>query len=230
MKILIVDNTLDVPNSVGEELCRCVHSQPGMTVTVRRAPEQDLPKKLNDISAVVLSGSRASALETAPWIQALQEFTLRVLERQIPLLGICFGHQTLARVLGGVQGVGLAAQPEHGWTELTKVQENPLTQGLPEKFYSFSSHYEEVKALPPKTVRLVESKNCAIQGFQLEDRPVFGIQFHPEKDLSGAQSTFLEQKQVGRAQFFSHAKEGEKYFNPHVSEMVFKNFLRLSSA
>lgn len=228
MKILIVDNTIDQESWGSKELRTLSHlaNGAGIQVEVRRAPHSDLPQSPRGYDRIILSGSKTSALEDAPWIGALHEFVSQTLREQIPYLGVCYGHQTLARVLGGNHSCRKAATPEFGWTEIRVLNSSSLMLGLPEKFYSFSSHFEEVGEAPQSLNVLASSDACAIQAFQLEKRPVFGIQFHPEKDLEAARQVFAHRKKLGTPKTLLHPERSEELYNPKVGETIFRNFLK----
>jgi GMP synthase (glutamine-hydrolysing) len=176
---------------------------------------------------VILSGSLTSALQDAPWINELHDFVGQTINNGIAFLGVCYGHQTLARVVAKTQVCGKAKVPEIGWTEIKIVKPSALMAGLPETFYSFSSHYEEVASLPPQLRKLAESKDCAVQAVQLEDRPVFGIQFHPERDIVGAEATFEEKRShpQWKNDPLLFPKKSRQLFNEEVGKTIFKNFL-----
>jgi GMP synthase (glutamine-hydrolysing) len=229
MRVLIVDNTIDQDSWGSVELRRLAHLGAGAAVHVRRAPQGDLPRTPIGYDRVILSGSKTSALEDAPWISELHEFVARTLDAGIPFLGVCFGHQTLARVICGRQVCRKAEPPEIGWTEIEIIRDSALLAGLPPKFYSFSSHYEEVGSLPPQFRNLARSEACAIQAFQLEERPVYGIQFHPERDAVSADKTFAKKKSspATRNDPLLHPTKSAKLFDPNVGETIFKNFLKV---
>lgn len=194
MKILVIDNTIDPTSWGSRELVRFGALIPGASVFVRRAPEGDLPSSPAGFDRVIVSGSKTAATEDAPWISRLHEFILRTIDSGKPFLGVCYGHQSLVRALGGKETVQRAAVPEFGWTQIEIVETSPLFKGLGSAFYSFSSHFDEVCRLPNGMRRLAQSEACGIQACQIEDQPVFGIQFHPEKNLQEAELTLLERK------------------------------------
>lgn len=226
MRILVIDNNLDQDCWGAADLARFAAKKEGATVVVRRGPHRDLPRDISKIDRIVISGSRALCTERHEWAGDVDELIRRALNEKKPILGVCYGHQAIARTLGGSQAVRLAAVPEYGWSELEQVQSSSLLSGLPEKFHSFSSHCEEVATLPRGAKHLVRSKDCEIQGFQLENQPVFGIQFHPEKDLAGARKSFEGWKKSGRKNLL-HPTGSEKIFDLRVGETIFMNFFGL---
>jgi len=97
---------------------------------------------------------------------------------EVPILGICAGHQYMALRLGG-KAVS-SATPEFGKTLVSVVDEDDLFQGLPETFIAWESHNDEVSELPPGFKLLANSETCPVQAMKHETRPLYGLQFHPE--------------------------------------------------
>ncbi|MGZ3699992.1 MAG: type 1 glutamine amidotransferase, partial [Bdellovibrionota bacterium] len=186
MKILVIDNNLDRDCWGAEDLRRLLRSFSGATAHVRRAPQEDLPRDASGFDRIVVSGSRTSCLADAPWIEKLLEFIRGAVTRGTPLLGVCYGHQALVRALGGTEMVRKSAADEYGWSRIEVLEDSPLLKGVGKRFYSFSAHSEEVRQLPRGMKRLARSEACEIQACWLEGKPVYGIQFHPEKDVSDA--------------------------------------------
>jgi GMP synthase (glutamine-hydrolysing) len=235
MKILIIDNTIDQDSWGSSELRQLAQLAPDATVHTRRAPHGDLPSSPRGYDRIILSGSKTSAMDDAPWIESLHRFVGQALDESIPYLGVCFGHQTLARVVGGKRGetnqiCGKSKAAEIGWTKIEVFAESELFKNLPKEFYSFSSHYEEVNQLPTSLRTFARSADCAVQAVQLDDKPVYGIQFHPEKDIPSAEKTFTAKKKSPQTKNdrLLHAGQSKKYFNPAVGEAIFKNFLGLT--
>jgi len=234
MRILLVDNTLD-PDSWGSaELVRSIHQSSPGTIWVRRAPHEDLPvlESLARFDRIVLSGSRTAATESAPWISQLDELIRHCLDRSIPMLGVCYGHQSIARVLGSQHGslnVRRSATPEIRWTKIRRMPGRTgrdLLDGLPETFHSFSVHYDEVIALPPRATLLAQSDRCAIQAYALDDKPVFGIQFHPEREVEAGEKT-LQASAKKKLNFpLLNPGSGKKLHSPEVAKTIFGNFLK----
>ncbi|MCI4363620.1 MAG: GMP synthase subunit A [Thermoplasmata archaeon] len=132
-------------------------------------------EELAPVDGVVLSGGALSLEGTSTlgrvgeWIDAAA----------FPVLAICVGHQFLARHFGGE--VARASSPEFGRVEVTREPaRHPLLEGLPEKLVVWENHNDEVRRVPPGWLHLARSPACAVQAMAHPERPLFGVQFHPE--------------------------------------------------
>ncbi len=96
----------------------------------------------------------------------------------VPILGICAGHQFMAIHFGG--DAAPAKVPEFGKMTIEVDEEDELFRGLPRTFTAWESHNDEVSTLPDGFVGLAHSASCAVQAMRAVDRPLFGLQFHPE--------------------------------------------------
>ena len=237
LKILIIDNTRD-PKSFGST--NLVHwalksSPEGSEVMVRRGPDQDLPSKKFKPDAILISGSVTSCLEkTEPWIHPHDQFLSDHIEKGTPMLGVCYGHQAIARCLFKMNGVEpklrQAPVAELGWAQISIIDESPLLEGIKGSFYSYQSHYEEVEELPPQASAFAETTRCKIQGIQVKGKPIFGIQFHPEYDIEEGESSLKEKIARGvRADFFINPGQGAKYYDENVGKVIFGNFFRIAA-
>jgi GMP synthase (glutamine-hydrolysing) len=94
-----------------------------------------------------------------------------------PILGICVGLQLMAVHFGGKAGPSKI--PEYGLSKLRVVEEDDLFKGLPKEFLVWESHNDEVKTAPDFEV-LALSENCRVQAVKHVERPLYGVQFHPE--------------------------------------------------
>ena len=136
-----------------------------------------------DISGVVITGSHSMVTEHRDWSEYTAKWLPGAVERQIPTLGICYGHQLLAYSLGG----NVADNPkgrEFGTVEvrLNGVARNDLLlQGLDSPIKVHVCHTQSVLALPPTAKLLASSKRDLHQAFVVGDC-VWGVQFHPEFD------------------------------------------------
>ena len=180
---------------------------------------------MEDFDRILVSGSKTSASESAPWIDQLLEFIRRAADFKIPFLGVCFGHQMLARAFGGVGSVRKAKSPEFGWVEIQTEATSPLMAGLPVRFHSFAAHFDEVGELPSGFKVLARSEVCAIQACQLSDLPIYGIQFHPEKTWETAEKLLIDREKFGEPVPFLNRKQGRLLYKDEIADRIFNNFL-----
>ena len=96
----------------------------------------------------------------------------------VPILGICAGHQFMAMHLKGKAGPSKV--PEFGKMLVTVDDPDEIFNGLPDTFVAWESHNDEVTELPDGFVPLAHSDNCAIQAMKHKEKPLYGLQFHPE--------------------------------------------------
>ncbi len=122
---------------------------------------------------IILSGGPASVYEEgAPRLQR------ELLDLGIPILGICYGMQLLARELGG--DVQPAPVGEFGRSDLTVREPGRLLSGTPGEQSCWMSHRDTVFTAPPGFTALASSTSSPVAAFESAERAVYGIQFHPE--------------------------------------------------
>ncbi|MGZ4186389.1 MAG: glutamine-hydrolyzing GMP synthase, partial [Solirubrobacteraceae bacterium] len=122
---------------------------------------------------VILSGGPASVYE--PGAPVLER---ELLELGVPVLGICYGMQLLARELGGqVEGAEVG---EFGRSQLSVSEQGRLLAGTPPEQTCWMSHRDTVFAPPPGFTALASSTASPVAAFESTERGVYGIQFHPE--------------------------------------------------
>lgn len=96
----------------------------------------------------------------------------------LPILGICLGHQFLAQYFGGKVESG--DKGEYGFGEIMVDNEDQILKGMPKKFQAWISHRDEITALPRRFKALAHSEICEYEAMRHEEKPIFGVQFHPE--------------------------------------------------
>ncbi len=96
----------------------------------------------------------------------------------VPIMGICAGHQFMALFFGGKAAP--SEIPEFGKTTVFIDRDDEILAGVRSPFQAWESHNDEVTALPPDFISLAHSDSCRIQVMRHKERPLFGIQFHPE--------------------------------------------------
>jgi GMP synthase (glutamine-hydrolysing) len=122
---------------------------------------------------VILSGGPASVYE-----QGAPVLERELLALGVPVLGICYGMQLLARELGGqVEGAEVG---EFGRSTLTVSEQGRLLAGTPPEQTCWMSHRDTVFSPPPGFAALASSTASPVAAFESTERGVYGIQFHPE--------------------------------------------------
>jgi GMP synthase-like glutamine amidotransferase len=163
----------------------------GVPVDVCRPPDGAAPAELAPYSHAILTGSEASILDDTEWIVRACELTRALAERQVRLLGSCFGHQLLGRALSGRAFVRRTPTPEFGWVEVRKCEggpQDPLTAALPERCHVYASHFDEVFPLPGGWERVAETSRCACAVIRHNGGRAWGIQPHPEIGIEEGQA------------------------------------------
>jgi GMP synthase (glutamine-hydrolysing) len=108
------------------------------------------------------------------------------------------------------------------------MEPSELFQGLSGRFYSFSWHFEEVRRLPRGCRGFARSSACGIQAMQVGNKPVYGLQFHPERDAVEADARFtLAKAEKTDPRMILNPTKSKQLFDPKVGETIFKNFFAL---
>lgn len=131
--------------------------------------------------AIILSGGPESVTEHHTPRAPASVFTIGV-----PVLGICYGMQTMAEQLGGKVAAG--AKREFGYAEVTTVGKSRLFEGIEDRLNAngdglldtWMSHGDHVSVLPPSFITIASTTSCPIIGMANEANHFYGLQFHPE--------------------------------------------------
>ncbi len=141
-------------------------------------PREPLVVAPTEVDAVVVTGSKASANDDEPWIHGARAFLTEALAADVPVLGVCFGHQLLATAAGGT--VRQRPEPEVGFLPV-QLDPHPLFDGLGPELLTYESHGDEVAPGPAIQV-LGRSRRCEVQALQVPGKRAWGVQFHLEYD------------------------------------------------
>ena len=147
------------------------------------------PEHINACDGYIVTGSAAGVYEDHSWMEPLMVFIREAFDADIPLLGICFGHQAIAQALGGEvvkwpDGWGVGVKP-------TRFERQPVAKAeLPDDavVQLIYFHQDQVTRLPEGAERLASSDFCDEAGFTLSTtdgvQTVLCLQGHPEFDAS----------------------------------------------
>ena len=138
------------------------------------------PERLAEYDAVLLSpgpGTPATAGVSIPMVHA-------ALAADIPLLGVCLGHQAIAEALGAT--VSHAAEIVHGKTSLVEHDGSDFYRDVPQPFRATRYHSLAVidSTVPDELVVTSRTQGGVIMGLRHASAPLFGVQFHPESVMT----------------------------------------------
>ena len=126
----------------------------------------------------IITGSPASVHDKLPWIVQLEDLIREFNEQRVPLVGLCFGHQIIAKALGGRvshnPGGWRFGVAETDYAKFTSWMEPPIS---PVRLHA--CHSEQVSILPPGALLLGGDSFCPIASFALGDH-IFTTEYHPE--------------------------------------------------
>lgn len=122
---------------------------------------------------LIFSGGPASVYE-----QGAPHCDPALFELGIPILGICYGMQEACRVLGS--DVAPGSNREFGRTNCQVVREDELFRGVPREFVVWMSHGDQVQNPTSQWQVLASTPDCPATAVRRHDRPIYGLQFHPE--------------------------------------------------
>lgn len=136
---------------------------------------------------IILSGSHWSVYEeNAPQVDP------KIFELGIPVLGICYGMQLIAKTFGGIVAAG--PKGEYGWAMLNLNEngtESPIFDLVSLEGRVWMSHGDYVEKLPSGFILEASSETCPHTAMRHESKPIFGVQFHPEVVHSVEGTTML---------------------------------------
>jgi GMP synthase (glutamine-hydrolysing) len=184
MRVLSIAHQRDAGPGVFAETMRAL----GVEHDVWHRVEAERPPRdpLSYDAVLVFGGAmHADQEESHPWLAAEKALLRELLERRVPLMGVCLGSQLLAEAAGAQ--VGRAARPEIGWhdVELTPAgAQDPVLGPLAPRFTAFQWHSYEFQ-LPPGATPLARSDVC-LQAFRIDN--AIAIQFHAEVSAADAEA------------------------------------------
>jgi GMP synthase (glutamine-hydrolysing) len=186
--IYLVDNTIDGQGASPRELRAVLgRLRPEVEILIESVGAVSLDR-IRDLqpSHIILSG------QSHPWHDYPEDSLKGVFEvvhqAPQPILGVCGGHQQIALAYGapvdlmgrlepgeGYQG----AKRERGYHDV-EITGTGIFKDLPQRITVWHNHCDEVKDLPAGFQRTASNETCKIQAMQHGNRPLFGVQFHPE--------------------------------------------------
>lgn len=163
---------LDFGSQYAQLIARRVREKGVYSELVRPDISIEELQKLNP-KGIILSGGPSSVYEpNAPRCDP------RIFDLGVPVMGICYGMQLAAQVLGGQ--VRAAQAREYGRAHLHILTDDPFVKGLPQETTVWMSHGDQVNTLGDDFIPLATTPTCPIAAVRHKTKPFFGVQFHPE--------------------------------------------------
>ncbi len=143
-----------------------------------------VPPDYDNVQGVVSLGGKMDVhdAERLPWLRTEMEYLRGAHERGLPVLGLCLGHQLVAKALGGEVGPIAGGKAEWGFVRADHTvagQTDTMLAGIPWTTYPLQMHWQEVSKVPEGAVVLQSSGACRVQAFRVGLR-TYGFQYHPE--------------------------------------------------
>jgi GMP synthase (glutamine-hydrolysing) len=146
-------------------------------LVVYDAIDGEIPADPEECDAWITTGSRHSVNDDLQWIRDLEVFVREVAEAGVPFVGICFGHQLIAKALGGS-----VVRSDRGWGIGIKEVAVEDGLGLGTSFRILNSHQDQIERLPRGAEVLGWNEHCPVAVLGV-GRSMIGIQGHPEFDV-----------------------------------------------
>jgi GMP synthase (glutamine-hydrolysing) len=132
------------------------------------------PDDLKDIRGVIISGAPilVTEIDTTPYLEKMNW----IKTTELPVFGICFGHQLIGILHGAFAN---RMRDDRDWQVIEVFVDSPLFNRLPNEFRMMEDHCEAI-SIPPGFELVASSDACVNEAMQHREKPIFGVQFHPE--------------------------------------------------
>jgi len=230
MKILLLEHA----SGRSQRIQQMIHSiDPNIEVINIELYNNVLLPNYRNFDAIITGGGPMGVYEMdKPKYEFIKQeisFLSDVIKAQIPILGICFGHQLLAHIMGG-KVIKDPTHAEYGWIPITineKGNNSPLFQKVSSPFVIFEYHGDRVIEKPSSATVLATSHH-GDQAFVYKGNKIWSTQFHPETTVSqGKEILSLTRKNLEGLgydvdQILQHSDEN----NQSAGKQIIQNFIQ----
>ncbi len=182
-----------------------------------RVLENIFPQSVNDADGWLITGSRYGVYEAHDWIKPLEEFIRKAQQENVPMVGICFGHQIMAQALGGA-----VEKYKDGW-----IVGDQTYRTKHNDFHILAWHQDQVIVKPAQAEIIAHNDNCLYAGLLYGDWGL-SLQAHPEftpaffNDLLSLRGDKLLPKELLA---HIHSYKPAPPDSPHIAQVI-KRFLQ----
>ncbi|HJH32287.1 MAG TPA: GMP synthase subunit A [Methanosarcinaceae archaeon] len=164
--------TILVINNYGQ-FCHLIHR------TVRDLDmDSRIVSNMTMVEDIMDKGPDGLILSGGPTMERVGLSSEYIEQIDVPILGICLGHQLIAKTFGGEVGSG-----EHGGYAdigVEVIDEDDILRGIGPNISVWASHADEVTVMPEGFIQLARSDICEIEAMRHPKKPIYGVQWHPE--------------------------------------------------
>lgn len=155
------------------------------------------PERTDECDAWIISGSAHCVHDDFDWLDQLKGFVSHLLSRQQKTIGVCFGHQLIAELLGGEVEKAMA-----GWcVGATSYFDQTRGQNDQREVRLIASHEDQVVRMPEGARLTLSASNCPVAGFSVDDH-VITVQGHPEFKPDFARALYaMRRETIGEARY-----------------------------
>ena len=177
-------------------------ARPNWAYPVFRVKDGIFPESFEGIDGAIITGSPASVHDQDEWIAELEDLIRKWVAAGVPFYGVCFGHQIIAKALGGI----VSKNPQ-GWV-LGAIQTN-FRSG--DRVAAFAAHTEQVTTLPDEAEIIASTPGCVAAGYRIGEK-IETTQYHPEMtqefmaDLLKEHRDYLGEEVTNAAEASLHIK------------------------
>lgn len=188
---------------------------------------ENLPNLYN-AKGFIITGSHSMVSEELNWSLKLEKYIQKIALKNIPLLGICYGHQLIAKSLGGLSNFNKKGK-EIGSVKIIQTKEakkDPVFKNIPLLFHAHETHYQSAIKLPPNSTILAKNYHEKHQAVRFK-KYIWGVQFHPEFDNDIMKEYIINQKESLKKLGINYQKKLVDVKDCSLSSNIIKNFEKL---
>lgn len=194
-------------------------------IVIINAQENERLPILTKNDAVILTGSHSMVTHEESWSLEVEKWLPKLIKDEVPLLAICYGHQLLAKSLGGVSGYHENGM-EIGSVDINleeNAKNDEIFSKLQNSFKAYTIHSQTVIKLPKNATRLAFNNHDKNHAFRVGNC-AWGVQFHPEFDKN-IMNLYI--KEVAKKKDLDVEKLSSFSENTNVATTILKEFERL---
>ena len=150
-------------------------AEQGIVYRIFKIFKDELPGDERDYAGIIIAGGD-SMRNYIDWNNKIYEGGEIILRGEVPILGICLGHQIVSRVYGSV----MYYSEERRWHNVKTLLDDPILEGLSDTLLVWENHAYAVAKLPDGFRLMASGSVSPIQMIKHETKTIYGVQFHPE--------------------------------------------------